>query len=211
VWNYFLCYNNEFIKYAIFALFSDTWFRYVAFGLKNTVAHRGYRLAFPGAVESEPVCCLTRTRLQIKVSVRICLAQRLLTKRRICGTSLWNYNYSPSYRKVSYWEWLKLQYIRPCKRCTLNSKVGRLCWSHSRSGYRDGESSHWTCPEHNLCTCKLSSALASYNRNVAYTDTLVCWEFVPLIASLYEASLFRDLTCLFEYSWQFWWTLFNGT
>lgn len=75
-----------------------------------------------------------------------------------------------SYRKVSYWEWLKLQYIRPCKRCTLNSKVGRLCWSRSKSGYRDGESSHWTCPEHNLCNCKLSSALASYSRNSAYTD-----------------------------------------
>lgn len=174
--------------------------------------HRGYRPAFPGAVESEPASCLTRTPLQFNVNVRICLAQRLLTKRRICGTSLWNYNsYSPSYRKMSYWEWLKLQYVRPCKRCTLNSKVGRLCWSHSKSGYRDGESSQWTCPEHNTCTCKLSSALASYNRKSVCTVVLVCWEFIPFIASLCEAPLIKVLTCLFEYFDKFWWTLYIGT
>jgi len=50
---------------------------------------------------------------------------------------------------------------------------------------------------HNLCTCKLSSALASYSRTSAYTDVLVCWEIIPLSASLYEAPLFKVLTCLF--------------
>ena len=186
-------------------------FKYIPFSLKNSAAYRGYRPAFPGAVESEPVCCLTRTPLQFNVNVRFGLAQSLLTKRRIYGTSLWNYNcYSP-YRKISYLEWLKLQYVCPRKRCTLNFKVGRLCWSHSKSGYRDGESSHWTGPEHNLCTCKLSSALASYNRKCAYTGVLVCWESIPFIASLYEAPLIEVSTCLFECFDKFWWTLYIGT